>query len=538
MLSTSGILRKGFALFLAALLLGAFDAEAPVAAQFRMGYARFGAGRPVVAGRFGRGAMIGHPRGRFVPRYGWNEGGRRFYPVSPRYPVYPRYPGYPVYSRYPGYPVSRPVYPRQPVYPSHPVGGRRTTHHLVAQSAAPAARPAAHAHRGGGNGHRRIAAVSDQRFVPHEVVTEFAPGASAQAIDRLARRYNLVRVESRSFTLIGSAFYRWRIGGSRTVDDTVNALRHERLIASVEPNYVFTLQEQSIVPIVARGDPAQYVLGKLEVVAAHGLATGKHILVAVIDSEIDAQQPDLGGAIVRSFDALRGAANPHAHGTAMAGAIAAHGKLLGIAPDAELLAARAFDDAPGAARGTSFAIYKSLQWAADSGARVVNMSFAGPADPLLHRFLAAAYQRDMVLIAAAGNAGPGSAPLYPAADPDVIAVTATDSDDGLYKMANRGQYIALAAPGVEVLVIAPRRSYQITTGTSVAAAHVSGIAALLLERRASLTPADVRRILMASARPLGSSSQSADFGAGLADAYRAALLPGATSKPAAVQAKR
>lgn len=71
-------------------------------------------------------------------------------------------------------------------------------------------------------------------------------------------------------------------------------------------------------------------------------------------------------------------------------------------------------------------------------ARIVNMSFAGPADPTLHRMLAAAYAKDMVLIAAAGNAGPNSAPLYPAADPDVIAVTATDSNDGLYNMANRG----------------------------------------------------------------------------------------------------
>ena len=127
----------------------------------------------------------------------------------------------------------------------------------------------------------------------------------------------------------------------------------------------------------------------------------------------------------------------------------------------------------------------------------------------------------MVLIAAAGNAGPNSAPLYPAADPAVIAVTATDSDDAVFKMANRGAYIAAAAPGVEVLALAPGESFQIATGTSVAAAHVSGIAALLLERKPSLEPDEVRAIITATAKPLGPASQHGEFGAGLVNAYRA-----------------
>jgi subtilisin family serine protease len=142
----------------------------------------------------------------------------------------------------------------------------------------------------------------------------------------------------------------------------------------------------------------------------------------------------------------------------------------------------------------------------------------------LHRMLAAAYAKDMVLIAAAGNAGPNSPPLYPAADPNVIAVTATDSKDSLYNMANRGPYIAVAAPGVEILAIGPGESYVITTGTSVAAAHVSGVAALMLELKPSLKPKDIRTIIMATAKPLGPAGQHSDFGAGLVNAYRAALL--------------
>jgi hypothetical protein len=379
---------------------------------------------------------------------------------------------------------------------------------------------------GGGNGRGSgVPARGERRFVADEIVVEFSSGATPQAIDQLARRYNLTQLESQSFPMIGSTFFRWRIPRGRSVPDLVGVIEDDRIVASAQPNYVYTLQQDAANSSPStHGDAAQYVLGKLQVEQAHRVATGKNILVAVIDSEIDAKHPDLDGTVVKSLDELGGEENPPEHGTAIAGAIAAHGKLLGIAPGVRLFAVRAFDDTPGKSKGTSFAIYKSLQSAADGGARVVNMSFVGPADPDLHRMLAAAYAKDMVLIAAAGNAGPDSAPLYPGADPDVIAVTATDSRDGLFKMANRGAYIAVASPGVEIIALAPGRAYQIATGTSVAAAHVSGIAALLLELKPSLKPKDIRAIIMSTAKP------HADFGAGLVNAYRAVILLNA--KPA------
>jgi subtilisin family serine protease len=394
---------------------------------------------------------------------------------------------------------------------------------------------------GGGGGGSGVPPSGERRFVPNEIITVFSPSTTPQAIDQIARRYNLTQLESQRFALTGSTVYRWRLGGSRSVADTVGAIEDERGVAAAQPNYVFALQEDAA-PKSAEtpGDSAQYVLAKLQIEQAHQLATGKNILVAVIDSEIDVKHPDLDAAIVKNFDAVGAAETPHRHGTAMAGAIAAHKKLMGIAPSVQLLAARAFDEAAGTAEGTSFAIYKSLQWAADNNARVVNMSFAGPADPMLHRMLAAAYEKGMVLIAAAGNAGPNSPPLYPAADPSVIAVTATDRNDGVFALANRGSYIAVAAPGVEILAIAPADAYQITSGTSVATAHVSGVAALLLERQPSLKPAEIRAILMTTAKPLGSGGQRSDFGAGLANAYRAVTSPhlGAPAKARGEQAKQ
>ena len=108
----------------------------------------------------------------------------------------------------------------------------------------------------------------------------------------------------------------------------------------------------------------------------------------------------------------------------MAGAIAARGRLVGIAPEAKLLVYVAFSPAD-AIGGTTFRVVKGLDWAVARGARIINMSFGDKRDPLLERVIKAASDKGVVLVAAAGNAGPGSRPVYPGADPKVIAVTAT-----------------------------------------------------------------------------------------------------------------
>ncbi len=385
---------------------------------------------------------------------------------------------------------------------------------------------------GGGGRVGDMPPPGERRFVPDEVITAFAASATPQAIEQLARRHNLTQLETISLPLLNTTIYRWRINGRRPVGDLVGAIEDERIVASVQPNYLFTLQEDAAkIPGTGQSYAEQYVLGKLEVEQAHRVATGKNIAIAVIDSEVDSKNPNLDGVIVKNFDALGGDDKPDQHGTAMAGAIAAHGKIVGIAPGAQLLAARAFDQDHDA-KAKSSAIYKSLQWAADNGARVVNMSFAGPADRTLHQLLAAAADKGLVLIAAAGNAGPNSPPLYPAADPNVIAVTATDSGDAIFVMANRGDYVAVAAPGVDILALAPGEALQLTTGTSVATAHVSGLAALLLECKPSLKPADIRAMLAGTAKPLGS-------GAKLVNAYKAvtSLNAEASGKQGGEQAK-
>ena len=99
---------------------------------------------------------------------------------------------------------------------------------------------------------------------------------------------------------------------------------------------------------------------------------------------------------------------------------------------------------------------------------------------------------------------PKSPPLYPAANANVIAVSATDASDKLFAASNRGGHIAVAAPGVDIFLPAPDGKYQMTSGTSFSAAYVSGLAALMLERNPALKPGEVRAILMRTARDLGS----------------------------------
>lgn len=360
------------------------------------------------------------------------------------------------------------------------------------------------------------------RFVPDEVLVEFRPRVSPQTIARFARIFNLTQLDAQRFALLGGAtFYRWRIAAGSSVPGVVASLQNQVIVANAQPNYVFTVQDEVTQPRpVTAGDEAQYALRALHIEQAQQVSTGKGVIVALIDSEVEASHPDLAGSVKKKFDALGGAGTPQSHGTAMAGAIAAHGKLLGIAPGAIVIAARAFDDSRGQARGTSFAIYKSLQWAADRGARIVNMSFVGPFDPDLSRMLASAARKAIVLIAAGGNGGPDSGPQYPASDVNVIAVAATDSKDGLFSLDNRNPYIALAAPGVEILSLAPDDAYQESTGSSIAAAHVSGIAALMLQVQPSLRPRDIRAMLSGTAKPV-IAGDKAGFEPRLVDAYLA-----------------
>ncbi|WP_172842036.1 S8 family peptidase [Bradyrhizobium lablabi] len=366
--------------------------------------------------------------------------------------------------------------------------------------------------------------ADERRFVPDEVVVEVASALSSQQTDALTRRFRLANLEAVDFQLGGTKLLRLRIPDRRSVPVVVRALETDNSVLFAQPNYLFALMEENAPdPLATGGDESQYELMKMHLPEAHRLAHGSKVLVAVIDSGIDVSHPDLAGDIAETFDAILVGEPVHKHGTAIAGSIAAHGRLMGVAPAAQILAIRAFSGNGRPEDGTTFAIMKGLDWAAVHGARAINMSFAGPQDPGIARGIAAAHGKGVVLVAAAGNKGANSPPLFPAADRNVIAVTSTDKNDQIPAFANRGRYVAVAAPGVDLILLAPNDSLQRMSGTSFSAAYVTGTVALMLERKPGLTPDGVRDALMASARHLGSTPVDDQSGGGLVDAYQAIL---------------
>ena len=375
-----------------------------------------------------------------------------------------------------------------------------------------------------------------ERFVANEIVVGVPSGLSGTQLAAFAQRNALAPVGG-GVPAAGITLQRWRITDARPVADVIRTLQADADAQAAQPNYRFRLAQAA--PGAAPGaaglaetappseNAVQYAPAKLHLAQAHALSTGQGVLIAVIDTGIDQTHPEIAGAIAASFDAVASGEPPDRHGTGIAGAIVAHGRLTGVAPGAQLLAIRAFGNSGPDAEATTMTIVRSIEWATEQGARVINMSFAGTRDPLIARSIAAAHHKGIVLVAAAGNAGPNSPALYPAADPNVIAVSATDVDDHVLAVANRGREVALAAPGVELLLPAPGARYQMASGTSFAAAHVAGIAALLIARNPQLTPDLVRNALTTSARDLGPKGRDDDFGAGLADAYKAVLAAGA-----------
>ena len=205
------------------------------------------------------------------------------------------------------------------------------------------------------------------------------------------------------------------------------------------------------------------------------------------------------------------------HGTAVAALLVGDGdsRSPGLVPGAELIAVDAFQKVAQDQRADAFALIEALDYLTAQDVRIVNLSLAGPPNAALARQLVQMAAEDILMIAAAGNGGPRAAPAYPAAYDPVLAVTAVDRRGQVYRRANRGEHIDLAAPGVNVWTAASIRGARTKTGTSFAAPFVTAAAALIWQRDPSMTAADLRDRLRDAARDLGPDGRDAIFGAGL-----------------------
>ncbi|WP_342078338.1 S8 family serine peptidase [Yoonia sp. SS1-5] len=278
------------------------------------------------------------------------------------------------------------------------------------------------------------------------------------------------------------------IGVHCLVYDATDAADVEALIAAMEADArIRTAQriQDFTTSAVTYPDPLfrlQTALEQMNAPEAHLVSRGAGIRVGVIDSAIDRTHTDLRDRVVdaRDFVATAPAALAEAHGTAVAGVIAASAEnaagMVGVAPEADLVGLRACWQAPGqSGRCNTFSLARAINFAILNDIDVLNLSLGGPDDPLLRELLAQALARNMVVVAASGES---ARDVFPASLPGVIA-------------AGRGSAGRIPAPTQDVITTAPGDKHGFASGSSIATAHVSGVVALMLAQNPGLTNAGV-----------------------------------------------
>ncbi|MGL4319395.1 MAG: S8 family serine peptidase [Paracoccaceae bacterium] len=190
----------------------------------------------------------------------------------------------------------------------------------------------------------------------------------------------------------------------------------------------------------------------------------------------------------------------------------------GLLPDARVVAVDAFHNDAGDERADVYTLAAGMDFLANQGVRVINMSLAGPPNSVLEAATAALVARGIIVIAAVGNGGPRAEPSYPAAYPGVIAVTAVDAGGTVYRRAGQGGHVDLAAPGVDVWTAASISGAKPKTGTSFAAPFVTAAAAAALKLNPGLDAATLTTTLAATARDLGEPGRDDVYGFGLLQA--------------------
>ena len=299
----------------------------------------------------------------------------------------------------------------------------------------------------------------------------------------------------------------------------ISDLRAEADVAYVE--------EDGVAEALAKpsgGSPAQPAQqtpwGVTQVGAPVSGNTGSGINVAVIDTGIDLDHPDLKANIAGSVDftgSRKGADDENGHGTHVAGTIGALQNsigVVGVAPGVSLYAVRVLDR-----RGYGWwsDIAEGIDWCAGHGIHVANMSLGGSSAPTVVKTACDSASASVLLVAAAGNSGDGNTSTtetsYPAAYTSVVAVGATNSSNGLASFSNTGTYLELCGPGVSVLSTYKGAGYATLSGTSMSSPHAAGVAALLLA--SGSTASTVRGNLQTRAWDLGSTGPDMGFGWGL-----------------------
>lgn len=256
------------------------------------------------------------------------------------------------------------------------------------------------------------------------------------------------------------------------------------------------------------------------------------VVVAVVDTGVDLDHPDLQGRLLPGYNVVSPDDQPTddvGHGTHVAGIIAANVNngegIAGMTWSTKILPVKALDSS---GSGTTYSVAQGIIWAADHGAKVINLSLGNYAEAqFLHDAIKYAYDHDAVIIAATGNDNT-ERPGYPAAYPEVLSVSATDANQKRASFSNFGDYIDVMAPGESIASTYPGNQYAALSGTSMASPHVAALAALIRSTNPDLKNTEVMDIIRKNVKDLGDPGRDKYYGYGQIDVYSALQAAGNT----------
>ena len=320
-----------------------------------------------------------------------------------------------------------------------------------------------------------------------------------RAVEELAGNYELEVIYRWPLASLEQQCVVFELPEKRSAEEIASRVSTDPRVRLAQPIYRFQVLGNTSLDQQPSGynDPhshLQHGLAATRVKEAHRQASGRGVKIAVIDTGIDVAHPDLEGRVVKAQSFVQGeqAFTTDVHGTAVAGVIAAGANnaqgIVGMAPGAELFALKACWQDPPDSRSAvcdSYTLAQAVDFAITEGAQVVNFSLTGPHDPLLSVLIESAVQRNIAVLAAADESPSGG---FPASHPDVLAVRGTPPEA---REPSASADSRLSAPSVDILSTAPSNSYDFFSGSSLAVAQVSGLAALLLEKRPDLSPAEL-----------------------------------------------
>lgn len=240
---------------------------------------------------------------------------------------------------------------------------------------------------------------------------------------------------------------------------------------------------------------------------------GSYLPVGLIDTDVDEAHSSLKDLPLTEQDFVtQGTLRPQTHGTAVASILARELRSSRKGAPAVRAASVFFLSEDGTTGATTASLVRAVDWMISEEVAVVNFSLTGPPNKTLEKIIKAGQAEGIVFVAAVGNDGPAARPLYPAAYPGVIGVTAVDKDGKIYRWANRGDYVAVAATGVQVEIARPGGGSLLDSGTSFAAPVVS---AWMAGELASDRGGDPLRLIEAAARPATKAGRDGTFGYGI-----------------------